>query len=68
MEEVYEELGNTQQTPVKQEFPVEKPLEKRDAKDPRICTGGRCPKAARICTKKSDDPYRPCIIGRNIDI
>ncbi|CAB1098050.1 unnamed protein product [Ectocarpus sp. CCAP 1310/34] len=39
--EVFEELGNMDQTPVQQEMPVETTLEKRGAKDARISTGGK---------------------------
>jgi len=38
--EVFEELGNMDQTPVQHEMPVETTLEKRGAKDARISTGG----------------------------
>ena len=38
--EVFEELGNMDQTPVQHEIPVETTLEKRGAKDARISTGG----------------------------
>ena len=38
--EVFEELGNMDQTPVQHEMPVETTLEKCGAKDPRISTRG----------------------------
>ncbi|CAN0098793.1 unnamed protein product, partial [Ectocarpus sp. 4 AP-2014] len=38
--EVFEELGNMDQTPVQYQMPVETTLEKRGAKDARISTGG----------------------------
>ena len=38
--EVFEELGNMDQTPVRHEIPVETTPEKRGAKDARIRTGG----------------------------
>ena len=38
--EVFEELGNMDQTPVTHEMPVEATLEKRGATDARISTGG----------------------------
>ncbi|CAB1113618.1 unnamed protein product [Ectocarpus sp. CCAP 1310/34] len=38
--EVFEELGNMDQTPVQHEMPVETTLEKTGAKDARISTGG----------------------------
>lgn len=38
--EVFEELGNMDQTPVQHEMPVETTLEKRGAKDAPISTGG----------------------------
>eukprot|EP00903_Cladosiphon_okamuranus_P014547 g13494.t1 len=39
--EVFEELGNMDQTPVQHEMPVETTLEKTGAKDARISTGGK---------------------------
>lgn len=38
--EVFQELGNMDQTPIQHEMPVETTLEKRGAKDARISTGG----------------------------
>ena len=38
--EVFEELGNMDQTPIQHEMPVESTLEKRGAKNARISTGG----------------------------
>ena len=38
--EVFEELGNMDQTPVQHKMPVETTLEQRGAKDARISTGG----------------------------
>ena len=38
--EVFEELGNMDQTPLQHEMPVETTLEKRGAEDTRISTGG----------------------------
>ncbi|CAN0345754.1 unnamed protein product, partial [Scytosiphon promiscuus] len=39
--EIFEELGNMDQTPVQHEMPVETTLEKTGAKDARISTGGK---------------------------
>ena len=41
--ELFEELGNVDQTPVQHEMPVETTLEKKGAKDARISTGGKGP-------------------------
>ena len=38
--EVFEEIGNMDQTPVHHEMPVEATLEKRGTTDARISTGG----------------------------
>ncbi|CAN0109308.1 unnamed protein product [Ascophyllum nodosum] len=38
--EVFQELGNMDQTPIQHEIPVETTLERRGAKDARISTGG----------------------------
>ena len=38
--EVFQELGNMDQTPIQHEMPVETTLERRGAKDARISTGG----------------------------
>ncbi|CAN0437947.1 unnamed protein product, partial [Pylaiella littoralis] len=48
-EQVFEELGNMDQTPVQHEMPVETTLEKRGAKDARISTGGKEKKRFTLC-------------------
>ncbi|CAN0514480.1 unnamed protein product, partial [Laminaria digitata] len=47
--EVFEELGNMDQTPVQHEMPVETTLEKRCAKDARISTGGKEKERFTLC-------------------
>ncbi|CAB1102966.1 unnamed protein product [Ectocarpus sp. CCAP 1310/34] len=47
--EVFEELGNMDQTPVQQEMPVETTLEKGGAKDARISTGGKEKERFTLC-------------------
>ncbi|CAN0431252.1 unnamed protein product, partial [Pylaiella littoralis] len=47
--EVFEELGNMDQTPVQQEMPVETTLEETGAKDARIATGGEKKERFTLC-------------------
>ncbi|CAM9493736.1 unnamed protein product, partial [Pylaiella littoralis] len=48
-EQVFEELGNMDQTPVQHEMPVETTLEKRGAKGARISTGGKEKERFTLC-------------------
>ncbi|CAB1114542.1 unnamed protein product [Ectocarpus sp. CCAP 1310/34] len=54
-DELFEELGNMDQTPVQHEMPVETTLGKTGAKDARIATGGKEKERFTLCLAVSAD-------------
>ncbi|CAN0432379.1 unnamed protein product, partial [Pylaiella littoralis] len=54
-EEVFEELGNMNQTPVQHEMPAETTLQQRGDKDARIATGGKEKERFTLCLAVTAD-------------